>query len=86
MLGDCVDELAVNPLKREEKNSRSSLSKRIFLYLLGIAFLSVISLGFFWIQGKRHEYSKEVILLRQTFSETKKLEIKNKIPPHRYTS
>ncbi len=39
----------------------------------------MISLGFFWIEGKLSDYHREVKLLKKTFSETKKLEIKNKI-------
>ena len=59
--------------------SRISLSRRIFLYLIGVAFISVITLGSFWIESTLSGYNKDVNLLKKTFAETKKLEIKNKI-------
>jgi PAS domain S-box-containing protein len=49
------------------------------MYLLIIALLSVISIGFFWIEWRLSGYFKEVNILKRTYAETKKLEIKNKI-------
>lgn len=66
-------------MENEKKNNKMSLSRRIFLYFLGISFLSVILVGFFWIDSKRNDYHKEIEILKKTFSETKKFEIKNKI-------
>ncbi|MEI7663139.1 MAG: PAS domain S-box protein [Bacteroidota bacterium] len=63
----------------EASDKKYSLNRKIFLYFLGVAFLSVISLGSFWLESKLSDYNEEVALLRQNYSETKKLEIKNKI-------
>lgn len=59
--------------------SKVRLSHRIFLYMLGILFISVLSLGFFWIQGTIGDYNMETAQLKRTFPESKKQEIKNKI-------
>ena len=55
------------------------MSRRILSYFLGIVFLSVMLLGFLWIKGRISGYYNEVELLKKTFSETKKTEIRNKI-------
>ncbi len=59
--------------------NNSGFSRRIFLYLLVVVFLSVLTLGLFWIKNKTDEYYKEVDVLKKSFSDTKKREIKNKI-------
>jgi PAS domain S-box-containing protein len=66
-------------MKQGEKNNTTSLRRSIFFNLLGVAIVSVISLGIFWTQSKLHDYHKDVKLLKKTYSETKKLEIRNKI-------
>ncbi len=62
----------VNPVK-------SSLYKRIFLYLISIALISVFTLGFFWIDSQVRSYHKEVNFLKKNYSDIKKSEIKKKI-------
>ncbi len=62
-----------------EKNKGTKLTRRIFQYLMGVTLLSVVSLCFFWIEGKVSKYNSDVELLKQTYSETKKQEVKNKI-------
>ncbi len=62
-----------------KKGGSTSFKRRIFLYLIIIAFLSAVIIGFFWVRIELKYYHEEVNLLKQTYSETKKLEIKNKI-------
>jgi PAS domain S-box-containing protein len=62
-----------------ERKSNASLSQRVFFYLLGVTFISIFSLGFFWINSKLSDYHKEVNSIKSTYSETKKLELYNKI-------
>lgn len=66
-------------MRRGEINSSTKLTRQIFLYLICMVLLSVISLGFFWIESKVTSYKKDVDIIRQTYAETKKQEIKNKI-------
>lgn len=56
-----------------------SLRRKIFQYLLFITFFSLILLGSFWIESEIKNFRKEVQILKTSFSETKKLEIKSKI-------
>ncbi|MBI5539757.1 MAG: PAS domain S-box protein [Bacteroidia bacterium] len=58
---------------------KSSFNRRLFLYFLIVIFLSVFTLGFFWIENKLNNYYEEVTVLKNSFSQTKKNEIKNKI-------
>ena len=60
-------------------SNKKSLSRRVFLYLLGIVFFSTISVGAFWIKSKLNDYHAEIKELKKSFPETKKLEIKNRI-------
>ena len=69
----------VSLMRKNDIISSVRLSRRIFLSLIGVMLLSVVSMGFFWIEGKVTIYKKEVHLLTQTYSDTKKQEIKNKI-------
>lgn len=64
---------------RSIRHSKERISYRIFLYMLGIAFVSVVSLGAFWIQNKISYYNRETDLLRKNFLESSKKEIKNQI-------
>jgi PAS domain S-box-containing protein len=64
---------------REPAGRHTSLSNRIFIYLLSIAIISIVITGFFWINGKLSDYHKEVSLLKKTYSLTQKREIKNRI-------
>ena len=64
-------------MKNKKKNIR--LSRRIFFYLLIIATLSVFSVSFFWFEYELNKHKKEIKELRNNYSQSKKLEIKNKI-------
>jgi len=66
-------------MTKTEKNGSSRLSRTIFLYLLGVTFLSVATLGSFWIESKLSSYQRDVASFKQNYSETKRLELKNKI-------
>jgi PAS domain S-box-containing protein len=66
-------------MRRRNRKNSVKMSRRIFLNLFGISMLTLISLGFFWIESRLSAYHKEIQLLKKTYSETKKLEIKNKI-------
>jgi PAS domain S-box-containing protein len=66
-------------MRKGKTNRKISLSRKIFQYLLGAIIFSLVLLGFFWMNGKRNDYHKEVALLKKTFSETQKSGIKNKI-------
>lgn len=58
---------------------RISLSRKIFQYLLLTTLFSLMLLGFFWVESQVKEFNKEVKVLKENYSETKKLEVKNKI-------
>ena len=66
-------------LKRENTHRKISLNRSIFLYLLGMAILSLILPNFMWVERKLTEYRNDIDSLKRTFSETRKAEIKNKI-------
>ena len=66
-------------MKSGKINRKISLSRKIFQYLLSVAIFSLFLLSFFWIEGKLENYHKEVLFLKKSFSESKKIEIKNKI-------
>ncbi len=59
--------------------NKVSLSRRLFLYLIGVTLLAVFTLGFFWLEEKIVRYKKDVEILRQTYSEKKKDEIQTRI-------
>ncbi len=56
-----------------------SLRRKIFQYLLFTTLFSLMLLASFWIDSEVKNFKKDVKVLKNTFSETKKLEIKNKI-------
>jgi hypothetical protein len=66
-------------MKSVKVHRKISLRIKIFQYLLLTSFFSVILIGFFWIGSEVKNFKKEVKLLKITFSENKKLEIKSKI-------
>jgi PAS domain S-box-containing protein len=66
-------------MKNRLTETSNSLSRRIFLYSLGISLFSVTILGIFWVHNKFIYYNREIKELKKTFSESKKLEIRNKI-------
>jgi signal transduction histidine kinase len=57
----------------------ASISGRFFLYLVGISAFSLLCFGFFWVESRLKNYRSELAQLKKNYSETKKLEIKNKI-------
>lgn len=56
-----------------------SLRRKIFQYLLITTLFSLFLVGSFWIENEVKSFKKEVQILKNTFTETKKLEIKSKI-------
>jgi signal transduction histidine kinase len=56
-----------------------SLRRKIFQYLLWTNFISIILLGLIWIQGRVSDYRKEILNLKESFSENKKSEIRSNI-------
>jgi PAS domain S-box-containing protein len=66
-------------MKIEILKQKISLSRRIFQYLTEVTLFSLILMGSFWIRGKVEDYNKEITLLKKTYAEIKKTEIKNKI-------
>jgi PAS domain S-box-containing protein len=56
-----------------------SLRRKIFQYLLLTTLFSLMLLASFWIEREVKSFKKEVQVLKNSFSETKKLEIKTKI-------
>lgn len=56
-----------------------SLRRKIFQYLLWTNFISIMLLGLFWIKRKETDYRKEIRNLKESFSETKKSEIRSNI-------
>lgn len=64
---------------KRKVHKRISIRRRTFVYFMGITFLSVFSLGFFWLQGNISRFEKEIQQLRKTFSETKRDECRYKI-------
>ncbi len=66
-------------MKSGKANRKISIEKKIFQYLLLTTIFSLILLGFFWIKSEVKNFKEEVHVLRNTYSENKKLEIKTKI-------
>ena len=60
-------------------HGKISLRRKIFQYLLFTTFFSLILLGSFWVISEVKNFKEDVKVLKNTFSETRKLEIKNKI-------
>jgi PAS domain S-box-containing protein len=56
-----------------------SLRRKIFQYLLFTTFFSLTLLGSFWIESEVKNFNKEILVLKNTYSENQKLEIKTKI-------
>ncbi len=66
-------------MQSEDIKRKISLKRKIFQYLLFTTFFSLILLGSFWIESEVRAFKKEVQVLKKTFSETKKQEIKTNI-------
>ncbi|MEI6683133.1 MAG: PAS domain S-box protein [Bacteroidota bacterium] len=66
-------------MNRNSTDHKISLSRKIFLYFLGVVFLSLVSLGYGWLESKISDYQEEVKSLKKHYSETRKLEIKNEV-------
>ncbi len=67
------------PMNINGTDHKISLSRKIFLYFLGVVFLSLISLGFGWLESKISDYREEVRSFKKQYSEIRKLEIKNEV-------
>ncbi len=66
-------------MKKKITDHRSSLSRKIFISFLIVVLFSVISLGFFWLDSNLTNYHRDVKMLKISYSDNKKLEIKTKI-------
>jgi len=66
-------------MKSGKIHRKTSLKRKIFQYLLLTTLFSVILLGSFWIVSEVKNFQKEVQVLKNIYSENKKLEIKTKI-------
>ena len=66
-------------MNSKKVNRKISLRRKIFQYLLFTTLFSLILLGYLWIESEILNFKKEVQELRNTYSETKKIEIRNKI-------
>ena len=60
-------------------NKKVSLSNKIFQYLFGAVVFSLILFGLLWTESMISEYKQEITISKNTFTVTKKSEIKNKI-------
>jgi PAS domain S-box-containing protein len=66
-------------MRKEKTKRKISISRKIFQYLLVSTLFSLILLGSFWIEREIIVFQREVQILKNTYSEYKKAEIKNKI-------
>ena len=66
-------------MKSNGSDHKTSLSRKIFLCFLGVVFLSLVSLGFGWLESKISDYREEVQSFKKHYSDTRKLEIKNEV-------
>ncbi len=66
-------------MKKRKIRQKISLSREIFQYLLAVTIFFLFLLGSFWIESKLSDFQKEVVLLKKSFSVTKKSELKNNI-------
>lgn len=66
-------------MKSGKVHRKISLRRKIFQYLLLAALFSLILVGAFWIKSEVKDFNEEVQVLKKTYSENRRLEIKTKI-------
>ncbi len=67
------------PFRPFHRSPGSTLSSKIFLSMIGIIVFSLLCFSIFWFNERASRFRSEVVRMKKNFSESKMLEIRNKI-------